>query len=52
LHRSYFTELFSPNAARQQEFADEAQESLEAQARLEAADRLSFDEYLERYFAR
>jgi glutamate--cysteine ligase len=52
LHRSYFTELFSPNAARQQEFSDEAQESLEAQARLEAADRLSFDEYLERYFAK
>jgi gamma-glutamylcysteine synthetase len=44
-------DLFSPNESRQDEFAAEAQESLEAQARIEAADKISFDEYLARYFA-
>jgi glutamate--cysteine ligase len=52
VHQSYFRDLFSPNAQRQQEFADEAAESLEQQARIEASDTLSFDEYLERYFSR
>jgi len=51
LHRSYFLELYSPNESRQLEFAQEAEASLAEQARLEAADRLSFDEYLARYFA-
>jgi glutamate--cysteine ligase len=51
VHRSYFRDLFSPNAARQEEFAAEAAESLERQARLEAADRMPFEEYLARYFA-
>ena len=51
VHQSYFRDLFSPNAQRQQEFADEAAESLEQQARIEASDTLSFDEYLERYFS-
>jgi glutamate--cysteine ligase len=49
VHQSYFRDLFSPNAPRQQQFADEAAESLEQQARIEASDSLSFDEYLERY---
>ena len=49
LHKSYFLELHSPNEARQDEFAAEADESLRAQARIEAADRIGFDEYLARY---
>jgi glutamate--cysteine ligase len=51
MHRGYFLELYSPNESRQLEFAQEAEASLAAQARVEAADRLSFDEYLARYFA-
>jgi glutamate--cysteine ligase len=51
LHKSYFLELFSPNESRQDEFAAEAQQSLEAQARIEAADAISFDAYLHKYFA-
>jgi len=51
LHKAYFLELYSPNESRQDEFAAEAEESLHAQRRVEAADRLSFDEYLAQYFA-
>jgi glutamate--cysteine ligase len=51
VHKSYFLELFSPNESRQEEFAAEAEESLRAQSRIEAEDRISFDEYLARYFA-
>ncbi len=51
MHKSYLLELFSPNESRQDEFAGEAQESLQAQSRIEAEDRLSFDEYLGRYFS-
>jgi len=51
LHKSYFLELHPPHAARQDEFAAEAEESLQAQARIEASDRLGFDEYLAQYFA-
>jgi glutamate--cysteine ligase len=51
VHQSYFKDLFSPNPARQEEFAAEAAESLEKQAHVEASDKISFDEYLERYFA-
>ncbi|MGB5104179.1 MAG: glutamate--cysteine ligase [Steroidobacteraceae bacterium] len=51
VHKSYFLELYSPNEARQEEFAAEAEASLAGQARIEANDRISFDEYLARYFA-
>jgi glutamate--cysteine ligase len=51
MHRAYFLELYSPNESRQLEFAHEAEASLVEQARIEAADRLSFDEYLAKYFA-
>ncbi len=51
VHQAYFRVLFSPNRSRLEQFADEAAESLERQARLEASDTLSFDEYLARYFA-
>jgi glutamate--cysteine ligase len=50
VHRSYFRELFPPNEARQQEFQNEAEESIDKQARIEASDRLSFDDYLQQYF--
>ncbi|MGI9246149.1 MAG: glutamate--cysteine ligase, partial [Steroidobacteraceae bacterium] len=50
-HQAYFRELFSPNPARQDEFAAEAAESIEKQARLEATDTLPFEEYLARYFS-
>jgi glutamate--cysteine ligase len=50
VHKAYFLELYSPNESRQEEFAREAEESLVEKARVEAADTLSFDEYLARYF--
>jgi len=51
LHKSYLLELYSPNESRQDEFAAEAEASLAEQARVEASDTISFDEYLARYFA-
>jgi glutamate--cysteine ligase len=51
VHKSYFLELYSPNESRQGEFAAAADESLHGQARIEAADKLSFDQYLAQYFA-
>ena len=51
VHQSYFRELYPPNESRQQEFRHEAEESLVAQSRIEAADRLSFDQYLQQYFS-
>jgi glutamate--cysteine ligase len=50
-HQAYFRELLSPCASRQDEFAAEAAESIEMQARIEATDRISFDEYLEKYLS-
>jgi glutamate--cysteine ligase len=51
LHKSYLLELDSPNESRQDEFAAEAEVSLAEQARVEASDTISFDQYLARYFA-
>ena len=51
VHQSYFKDLLSPNSSRQDEFAAEAAESIEQQARIEATDKISFDEYLARYFS-
>ncbi|GAC1451633.1 MAG: glutamate--cysteine ligase [Steroidobacteraceae bacterium] len=50
-HKAYFLDLYPPNEERLKEFASEAQESLRAQRAIEAADRGTFDEYLQRYFA-
>jgi glutamate--cysteine ligase len=50
-HKSYFLELHPPNEQRLAEFRNAAEESLRAQAAIEAADTLSFDDYLRRYFA-
>jgi glutamate--cysteine ligase len=51
VHQSYFKELLPTSASRQDEFAAEAAESLEQQAHLESADKVSFEEYLARYFS-
>ena len=51
VHQDYFRDLYGPSAQRQQAFAEAAAESLERQARMEAADDVPFDDYLERYFA-
>jgi glutamate--cysteine ligase len=50
MHKAYFLELYPPNEQRLAEFADEAQQSLERQAQIEAADRVSFDQFLAEYF--
>ena len=51
VHQSYFRDLLPPNSSRQDEFAAEAAASIDQQARIEASDTLSFDEYLARYFS-
>src|SRR5580704_1740639 len=51
LHKDYFLGLYPPNERRLAEFAAAAQESHEAQARIEAADDTDFDTYLARYSA-
>jgi glutamate--cysteine ligase len=51
LHKAYFLDLYAPNDARLREFAAEAEASIEEQRGIEAADRVSFEAYLERYFA-
>jgi hypothetical protein len=51
LHKDYFLGLYPPNESRLAEFAAAAQESHEAQRRIEAADREDFDRYLARYLA-
>jgi glutamate--cysteine ligase len=50
-HKDYFLDLYSPNESRQDVFAAEAEASLREQSRVEAADALTFDQYLARYFA-
>ena len=49
-HKQYFAELAPLPAERQQEFADEAADSLSRQQDIEAADSISLEEYLERWF--
>jgi len=49
-HKQYFAELAPLPAERQQEFADEAAESLSRQQDIEAADSISLEEYLEQWF--
>ena len=51
LHKAYFLDLYPPNDARLREFAAEAEESVEKQRSIEAADRDSFETYLGEYFA-
>jgi glutamate--cysteine ligase len=51
LHKDYFLGLYPPNERRLAEFASAAQESHEAQERIEASDRISLDAYLADYAA-
>jgi glutamate--cysteine ligase len=51
LHKDYFLGLYPPNESRLGEFAAEAQESLEAQRNIEAADKANFEAYLAHYLA-
>jgi glutamate--cysteine ligase len=51
LHKDYFLGLHPPNKRRLGDFAAAARESIEAQARIEAADRMDFDTYLAHYLA-
>ncbi len=50
-HRDYFRDLYPPNEQRLETFREEAARSIEAQAAIEAADRISFDEFVARWFA-
>jgi glutamate--cysteine ligase len=50
-HKDYFLDLYPPNEERLAEFAAQAQESLAKQAAIEAGDKGTFEQYLERYFA-
>ena len=51
LHKDYFLGLYPPNDRRLAEFAAAAEESHEAQGRIEAGDKVDFDTYLRRYLA-
>jgi glutamate--cysteine ligase len=51
LHKDYFLGLYPPNEMRLAEFAAQAEESHEAQARIEASDKIDFDTYLAQYLA-
>ena len=49
-HRDYFASIAPLGKAREAVLADEAEASLHRQADIEAADEISLDEYLQRYF--
>ena len=49
LHKDYFLALYPPNVERLAEFRAEADESLRAQTAVEAADKVSFEQYLGEY---
>src|SRR5690348_15599899 len=49
LHKDYFLALYPPNVERLAEFRAEADESLRAQSAIEAADKMSFEQYLAEY---
>jgi glutamate--cysteine ligase len=51
VHRDYFVALPAPNADRLADFTRRAQESLQKQAAMEAAQQGSFEDYLAAYFA-
>jgi glutamate--cysteine ligase len=50
-HKQYFLDLYKPNEERQVEFARLANESIEKQQAIEQADSMTFEHYLQRYFA-
>ena len=50
-HKDYFLDLYPPNAERLAEFASQATESLAKQQSIEASDKGTYEEYVQRYFA-
>jgi glutamate--cysteine ligase len=52
VHKAYFLDLYPPNEQRLAEFSTEAEESRVKQAAVEAADDMTFDQFLGKYFAR
>jgi glutamate--cysteine ligase len=50
-HKDYFAALAALESERLGIYTDEAAESLERQQQIEAADTMSFDEYLARYYS-
>jgi glutamate--cysteine ligase len=50
-HKDYFLDLEPLSGDRLAIYADEAKSSIERQQSIEAADEISFDEYLEQYFS-
>src|SRR3954471_21948176 len=51
-HKDYFLGLYPPNEERLAEFASQAAESLAKQASIEASDKGTYEEYVQRYFAK
>jgi glutamate--cysteine ligase len=51
-HKDYFLDLYPPNEERLAEFASQAAESLAKQAAIEASDKGTYEEYVQRYFAK
>jgi glutamate--cysteine ligase len=51
LHRDYFRDLYAPNEQRLAELRTEAEGSLAEQRSVEAADKLTFSAFVERYLA-
>src|SRR5246127_5676568 len=51
-HKDYFLDLYPPNEERLAEFASQAAESLAKQASIEASDKGTYEEYVQRYFAK
>ena len=51
LHKEYFLAMYPPNVERLKEFRAEADESLGAQAAIEAADKVNFEVFLSQYLA-
>jgi glutamate--cysteine ligase len=50
-HKAYFSSIAPMPPERAREIEDEARESVQRQRDIEAADDISFEEYLARYFA-
>ncbi len=50
-HRDYFASIAPLEGRREQVLADEAADSVQRQREIEAADTISLDEYLQRYFS-
>jgi len=50
-HRDYFASIAQPDDADSESFRREAEESLQRQHAIEAADSIDLDEYLAEYFS-